>query len=143
MTDQELVEIATSFVVEAFNHNDWNKSKQALTPSALYNEVGMGREIRGADEIVHALQVWKQAMPDVKGTVTNAFAKDSMAVLEVRWEGTQTGPLDGPDGTIPASGRRQVTPSAWVFDFEGDKIAESRNYFDMYSLLKQVGAIAN
>ncbi len=44
-------------------------------------------------------------------------------------------------GTIPASGKRQVTPGAWILTFEGEKIKESHNYFDMLSLLTQIGAI--
>ena len=80
-------------------------------------------------------------MPDVKGTVTNAFASGNNAVLEVTWEGTQTGPMDGPGGTLPPSGKRQTTRAAWVFEFDGDKIKESRQYFDMLSFMQQIGAM--
>ncbi len=80
-------------------------------------------------------------MPDVKGTVTNALASGNSVVLEITWEGTQTGPLETPDGTIPASGKRAVTPATWVFDFEGDKIKESRQYFDMVTFLSQIDAM--
>ena len=38
-------------------------------------------------------------MPDVKGTVTNAFASGKKVTLEVTWEGTHTGPLTGSAGT--------------------------------------------
>ena len=80
-------------------------------------------------------------MPDATGTVTNALASGNTVTLQVTWEGTQTGPLKGPMGTIPASGRRQVTPAAWILTFEGEKIKESHHYFDMLSLLTQIGAI--
>lgn len=80
-------------------------------------------------------------MPDVKGTVTNAFASGNTVVLEINWQGTHTGPLEMPSGTIPASGKRQSTPSAWIFQFEGDRIKESRSYFDMVTLLQQIGAM--
>jgi predicted ester cyclase len=80
-------------------------------------------------------------MPDVKGNVTNAISSGNSVLLEVTWEGTQTGPLETPGGTIPPSGKRQTTLSAWVFEFEGDRIKESRNYFDMVSFLQQIGAM--
>lgn len=140
MAEQELVRIARD-VVDAFNAGDWERSKALLTPSALYNEVGTQRRLHGPAEIIPALQGWRQAMPDVKGTVTNAFATGNTAVLEVTWEGTHTGPLMGPGGTIPATAKRQVTPSAWIFEFDGDKIKESRNYFDMLAFLQQIGAV--
>ena len=56
------------------------------------------------------------------------------------WKGTHTGPLATPQGTLPASGKRQKTPAAFFFTFEGDKIKESRHYFDSMTLLKQIGA---
>ena len=49
---------------------------------------------------------------------------------------------ESPEGTIPASGKRQETPAACFFTFEGDKIKESRHYFDSMTLLKQIGADA-
>lgn len=136
----DLVNIARD-VVDAFNNDDWARSEAPLTPATLYNEVGTQRRLHGPAEIIPALQGWKQAMPDVKGTITNAVASGNTVTLEITWEGTQTGALEGPGGTIPASGKRQITPSAWIFEFDGEKIKESRHYFDMMSLLQQIGAL--
>ena len=127
--------------VEAFNVSDWERTKAILTPDYLYNEVGTQRHIQGPEEVVAALKGWKEAMPDATGTVTNAIVSGNTVTLQVTWEGTQTGPLEGPTGTIPASGKRQVTDSAWIFHFEGEKIKESHHYFDMLTLLTQIGAI--
>lgn len=43
-------------------------------------------------------------------------------------------------GTIPASGKRQKMPAAFIFDYENGKLKESRHYFDMLTFLKQIGA---
>ncbi|HEV8575233.1 MAG TPA: ester cyclase [Dehalococcoidia bacterium] len=139
MGEQDLIKVAKG-AVEAFNKDDLNRAS-ALLGTGVYNEVGTGRQLRGEAQILPALQGWRKAMPDVKGTVTNAFASGNKAVLEVTWEGTQTGPMDGPGGTLPPSGKRQTTPAAWVFEFEGDNIKESRQYFDMMSFMQQIGAI--
>ena len=80
-------------------------------------------------------------MPDATGTVTNALASGNTVTLQVTWEATHAGPLEGPMGTIPASGKRQVTPAAWILTFEGEKIKESHHYFDMLNLLAQIGAL--
>ncbi len=140
MTDEDRIEVARD-VVDAFNDGDWERTVALLTRDSLYNEVGTQQRLRGPEEIIRSLKGWKEAMPDVKGTVTSALATNGVAVLEVTWEGTHTGPLAGPAGTIPASGKRQSTASAWIFEFEGDKIKESRNYFDMLSFLQQIGAL--
>ena len=139
MTERDLVSIARE-VVDAFNVGDLERSV-ALQASGLYNEIGTQRRLSGRNEILEALKGWKQGMPDVTGTVKSAKAIGDTVVLEITWEGTQTGPLQTPGGTIPASGKRQVTPAAWIFEFEGDKIRESRHYFDMVAVLQQLGAM--
>ena len=127
--------------IEAFNASDWERTKAIMTPDYLYNEVGTQRSIQGPEAVVSALQGWKEAMPDATGTVTNAFASGNTVTLEITWEATHTGPLEGPMGTIPASGKLQVTPAAWILTFEGEKIKESHHYFDMLALLAQIGVI--
>jgi steroid delta-isomerase-like uncharacterized protein len=125
-------------VVEAFNNDDWDATR-TLIGGSTYNELGTQRSLTG-DAIIEALQGWKAAMPDVKGTVTGAVESGERVVLEVTWEGTQTGEMVTEQGTIPPSGRRQRTPSAFVFDFDGGTLKESRHYFDMLTFLKQIGA---
>ena len=139
MGEQDLIKLAKE-AVESFNKDDLDRAS-ALLGTGVYNEVGTGRRLQGQSEILPALQGWKKAMPDVKGTVTSAVASGNTAVLEVTWQGTQTGPLEGPGGALPPSGKRQTTPAAWVFEFDGDKIKESRQYFDMMSLMQQIGAM--
>lgn len=140
MAEQDLIKTART-IVEEFNKGDFDSLKKHLETGYLYNEVGTGRQIRGPADFTQAMQGWKQAMPDVKGKINHTCASGNTVVLELTWEGTQTGAFQGPTGTFPASGKRQVTPAAWVFQFSGDKIKESHHYFDMYSFLQQIGAL--
>ena len=126
--------------IEAFNAGDWNRVKSTLAPDSVYDEVGTQRRIQGADQIIEAFKGWRQAMPDVKGTVTNALASGNTATLQITWEGTQTGPLAGPGGTIPPSGKRQVTRAAFIATVEQGRIKDAYQYFDMMTLLQQLGA---
>ncbi len=128
-------------IVDAFNEADWGRYEALMADGAFYNEIGTGRELRGAADIISALKGWRTAMPDVKGTITNTLADGDTAVLEITWEGTQTGPMEGPGGTIPPSGKRQKTPSTWVLEIENGKMESSRHYFDMLSFLTQIGAM--
>jgi steroid delta-isomerase-like uncharacterized protein len=125
-------------VVEAFNNGDWDAARQLMGDST-YNELGTQRSLQG-EAIIEALQGWKSAMPDVKGTVTNSAEGGQQVLLEVTWEGTQTGEMVTDEGTIPPSGKRQKTPSAFIFEYESGKLKESRHYFDMLAFLKQIGA---
>jgi steroid delta-isomerase-like uncharacterized protein len=125
--------------VEAFNNADWDEVTTYFGNST-YHEFGTQRSLSGIDAILEVMRGWKAAMPDVRGTVTGAVEQGQRVVLEIMWEGTQTGEMLSEQGTIPASGKRQKTPAAFVFDYEDGTLKESRHYFDMLTFLKQIGA---
>jgi steroid delta-isomerase-like uncharacterized protein len=139
LTADAMLKIARA-QVDAFSRGDWEGVRAGLASESRYDELGTERKMEGAEKIVELFKGWKQAFPDAAGTVTNAVASGDMAALEVTWAGTHTGPLVTAEGTIPASGKRQETPAAIFFTFAGDKIKESRHYFDSLTLLKQIGA---
>ena len=138
-TADELVKIARK-QIDAFNNGDWEQLQALLASDSRYDELGTERTIEGPEKIIELFKGWKMAFPDAVGTVTSAVASGNSAALEVTWTGTHTGPLGTAEGTIPASGKRQETPSAIFFAFEGEKIKVSRHYFDSMTLLKQIGA---
>jgi steroid delta-isomerase-like uncharacterized protein len=138
MTDK-MVKIARE-QVDAFNNSDWERVRAGLASDSRLDELGTERKIDGPEKIVELFKGWKQAFPDAAGTVKSTYASGDTAILEVTWKGTHSGPLTTAEGTIPASGKRQETPAAIFFTFEGDKIKESRHYFDSLTLLKQIGA---
>jgi predicted ester cyclase len=74
----------------------------------------------------------------IKDSVTNALATGNTVILEVTWQETHTGTLVGPKGTVPATGKQQTTRASWVLNFDGDKIKESRHYFDMLAFMQQL-----
>jgi steroid delta-isomerase-like uncharacterized protein len=141
LTTDEIVKLARK-QIEAFNAGDWEQLRAMLASDARYDELGTQRKIEGREMIVELYKGWKTAFPDATGTVTSAVASGDKAALEITWQGTHTGPLESAEGTIPASGKHQETPAACFFTFEGDKIKESRHYFDSLTLLKQIGAAA-
>jgi steroid delta-isomerase-like uncharacterized protein len=141
LTTEEIVKIARA-EVDAFNNGDWERLQAMFTSDSRYDELGTQRMIEGSEKIVELFKGWKMAFPDATGMVTSALGSGNTAALEVTWTGTHTGPLVTAEGTIPASGKRQETPAAIFFTFEGDKIKESRQYFDSMTLLKQIGAAA-
>jgi steroid delta-isomerase-like uncharacterized protein len=138
-TEDKMVKIVRE-QVDAFNSGDWERMRAGLASDARYDELGTERKVDGPETIVELYKGWKKAFPDATGRVTGAFASGDTAALEVIWTGTHSGPLTTADGTIPASGKRQKVPAAIFYAFEGDKIKESRHYFDSLTLLKQIGA---
>ena len=128
-------------LIDAFNQADWDRLRGLLATAVRYTETGTGRRVEGVDAYLQLCQGWKEAFSDAAGTVTNAVAGDGNAVLELRWEGTHTGPLDTPAGSVPASGSRiSVDASFWV-RYEGEAIQEIHHHLDVLTLLQQIGAL--
>ena len=140
MAEQNLIQAARG-LVEAFNTSDWEGCKAAMTSDCVYDEVATSRRLQGIGDILTCWQDWKEALPDVKGTVNNTCATGNTVVLEVTWKGTHTGPLKGPSGDVPATGKPVTTRSGWILEFDGGKITESRQYFDMLSFMQQLGLL--
>jgi steroid delta-isomerase-like uncharacterized protein len=106
-----------------------------------YSETGTGRRVEGADAYLELCRGWRAAFPDVAGTITEAVSGDSVAVLEIRWEGTHTGPLATPAGTVPPSGSRLAVDASFWAGFQDGRMHDLRHHLDVLALLQQVGAL--
>ncbi len=125
--------------VEAFNAGDWDRLRELLADDCVFEELATGRRMHGPDETIDVLASWKRGFPDARGTVTNVVPSGDHVALEITWEGTHTGPLESPLGAIPASGRRAMLPAVQVTKVRDGRIEESRHFFDLVGLLRQIG----
>lgn len=127
-------------LVEAYNNGDWERFRASHAPDVVYEEIGTGQRVEGMDEYMQLLEGWTQAIPDGAATIRRTVESGDIVVMELVWEGTQTGALQTPGGTLPASGRQiEVEATMWS-DFEGDKVRETRHYVDIMTMLQQLGA---
>ena len=123
----------------AYNDKNWGGVKASLTPDFVYDEIATGRKVQGVDQVLALFQGWAAAIPDSQATFHNAYASGDTVVLEVTWRGTHQGPLQTPKGPIPATGKRIEIRSCLVCEMAGDKIKAQRQYFDMATMLQQIG----
>jgi steroid delta-isomerase-like uncharacterized protein len=127
--------------VEAFNKGDWDSFRATLTSDCVYQELATQRSVQGPDALIELAKGWRKAFPDVKGTVGTAIESDDKVALEIVWDGTQSGELASAMGPIKPSYKRAKTPAVQVVTFRGDKISETHHYFDLMTLLVQIGAM--
>jgi steroid delta-isomerase-like uncharacterized protein len=130
-------------LIEAFNTSDWARFKAPLAADVVYEETGTERRIQGADAYVQVSKDWKQAFPDAKGTIRNRLSSGNAVVQEVLWEGTQTGALPTPSGTLPPSGRRVMVPAIVWLTFQGDQIQEVHHHIDVMGMMQQLGVMSS
>ena len=138
MTNQQLINVAKAQVV-AFNEKDWKKVKEIVTADFTYDEVATHRKTEGLDQYLEVCQGWATAFPDAHGTFENAFVASGKVVLEITWRGTHTGPMQTPDGEIPATGKSVEFRACQIVEIEGGKAKSVRQYFDMMTLMQQLG----
>jgi steroid delta-isomerase-like uncharacterized protein len=127
----------------AFSSSSWTDYRATLSSDAIYEEVASSERVVGMERFVTAVQRWKNAFPDMKATITRGYTVGDRVIVEVEWEGTHTGPLEGTFGTVAATQRRSRVNAIILFTVKQGKIVESRNYFDVLTVLKQLGVSPN
>ncbi len=135
-----LVDLAKKHL-EALGKQDWKTYRAMLTDRVIYEEEPTQRRIEGADPFVDVVKKWQQAFPDLHANIKQLLASGDAVVAEIEWEGTHRGQLDGPFGPIPPKGAHGKVPAVVVMRFDGDKIRECRQYFDLMTLLRNIGAV--
>ncbi len=140
MTAHQLLDVVEAHVA-AFNAGDWEQDAALHTADTVFEDKAGQLRYTGWTQVLGMFQAWKHAMPDVTVAITAGVANDTMVMIEVRMEGTQTGPLAGPTGEIPASGKRIRFEGVLAYRFAHGKIADTRYYYDLFTLLQQAGAL--
>jgi predicted ester cyclase len=120
---------------DAFNSKDLDRLASYGHPDARLINVPFGAKLGFREDA----EMWLKAFSDAKCEVTNVVAQGDTVVAEFTGRGTHDGPLKGPTGDIPATGRRAEVQCIQVYRFRGEKIAECRLYFDAATMLAQLG----
>ena len=138
ISPQSLINTAKA-TINAYNDKNWDKAKATMTTDFVYDEVGTRRKLQGIDEVLDAWKGWARAFPDSKATFHTALVQDNTVVLEVTWNGTHQGLLETPHGSIPATGKPIEIRACGLMEVAGEKNRAWRHYFDMATMLEQLG----
>ncbi len=139
MPQKSVADLAKEQVI-AYNEKDWDRARAALAPEVVYDEVGTHRKLKGVDDVLTAWKGWATAIPDSRATFHSETVSGNTAVLEITWNGTHSGPLNTGEREIPATGKKIELRAIQVVDVADDRVKSVRQYFDMGTLLQQIGA---
>lgn len=84
--------------IECYNAGDFDRLRSLLADDFYEEELATERRLEGADARVAAARAWKRAFPDEHGTIAAVYTSGNTVVVELSWEGTQSGPIVMPDG---------------------------------------------
>jgi steroid delta-isomerase-like uncharacterized protein len=100
-----------------------------------YEVVATGEVFEGAAAVSAFYRETHTAFPDFRLELVALHHADRAVVAEVAFRGTQTGAWRG----LPATGRAVDYRFAGVFEFEEDHLVCERLYFDVLTVMRQVG----
>jgi steroid delta-isomerase-like uncharacterized protein len=129
--------VATALAVyDAFNSRDLDKAVSATNENILWEDHGRGVTTKTRAELKDSFKEWADGFSDGKITDTKAIDAGDTVIVEYIGRGTN----DGPMGPAPATGKRVSLPFVDIVHFDKDgKISGGASYYDMFSLLVQMG----
>jgi len=143
MTEAEL----PASVVEslkAWNEHDIDAILAGLTDDVVLSQPG-GGPIRGKAAVAADLKMTFTAFPDF-----HLIPEESHLFLSVdkqsfvstwTWTATMTGPLTGPLGSVPATGKPVVLSGAAVCQIRDGLVSQYTQYWDDLSFMQQLGLL--
>jgi steroid delta-isomerase-like uncharacterized protein len=128
-------------LIEAFNKDDFDTVAALCAPDITYIEKGTNKTAQGVDAVLEVARGWKASFSDLRGNIWSSASCGNSSVLEIRWTGTNDGPLETPGGTVPATGKSVEFDDAQIYEVTDGKVTEFRNYGDFITMLTQLGLI--
>jgi steroid delta-isomerase-like uncharacterized protein len=138
LSPQQLIDAAKAPLL-AYNQKDWKAVRSSIAQDFIYDEVGTRRKVQGAEQTITLWQGWAEAMPDSKATIDNAVSSGNTVLFELTWRGTHNGPLQTPKGSFAPTGKKIEVRACAVVELVDGKAKLQRHYFDMATLLQQLG----
>jgi steroid delta-isomerase-like uncharacterized protein len=138
MAQKSLIDAAKSPVI-AYGEKNWKAVRDSVKPDIRYEEPATHRETHGIDQLLSVWQGWGTAFPDSKATFKSAFGSGDTVALEVTWRGTHKGPLQTPGGRVEPTGKAIEVPACLVVTIADGKAKSMHHYFDMATLMQQLG----
>ena len=141
MCDHKDAERYTDGAVATVNARDWDGYGAFFAEDVAMRFPGaIDGSVSGRAARVGFVKGIMRAFPDGRISRVRVFGMGDWGCCQFAFEGTNTGPLAGSDGTdTPATGRRAAFPYCVVARWEGGEIVEFDEYFDRLEMLAQLG----
>jgi predicted ester cyclase len=136
MDSEHLIELGER-LAKAFNSSEWGAYSAAMTNDTLYESPRA--QARGPEQILEFVKSVKVAYPDMTATATNVLTCGNTLVRELTWEGTNSGPMTTPQGTIPPTNRRITFKGVVLLEASDDgRVVALREYYDRAAIMAQM-----
>ncbi len=127
----------------ATNQRDFEAWMSLHTDGACRTAPELSEPLCGRELMRGAIEILSRAFPDYHLELVQVVAQGEWLSLRIHTSGTMTGPLLLSSGVeVPPTGRTIDQEWSALVRFEGEQIAQFDEYYDQYTLMVQLGLIA-
>jgi len=110
-----------------------------FTEDGTFTDESIPYTYRGPDELGKTVEVYAKAFPDMHRELHTFYVVDNVVIVQLSLQGTHTGPLELPGGTVPPTGKRMDAPCCDVFELVDGRIKRFDCYAEASVIAKQLG----
>jgi ketosteroid isomerase-like protein len=129
-------EIVDQFWIH-FESGNLNALAEHLHPDCQFRMPGV--EVRDRNALLGMLAGYRTAFPDLRHRAHHSVESGDTVAIELTAEGTHTGPMQTPEGTIPATGKRVTWESCDYIRIRDGKIFSWHVYHDPTAFFSALG----
>ncbi|MGH7907028.1 MAG: ester cyclase [Candidatus Binataceae bacterium] len=135
MSNDEMLAVVRRHL-EMENAYRLEETLDTLTPDCIFEDIALGERLEGHAGASSYYQRWWRAFPDLNWSVQRrTFAADCL-FSELIIRGTHQGDFFG----LAPTSRRIELPLIAVVDFTAGRMAGERMYYDLATIMRQLGA---
>lgn len=125
---------------ESMSSGDIDSAMSVMHDNFVNHDMGTGQVMEGLDENRADMENWINTFSDMKVEVLNHVESGDTVVTEMKMSGVNIGDMEMPDGSkIPATGNSIEMNSCQVAKFQDGKIIKATQYYNMMSMMAQLG----
>ena len=138
MSSQDNITVAHAFH-QAWAERNPDKGAAVIANDCEFVDVPRGEIQRGPQGYRHDYERWRTAFPDGTVEITKVIAEGDWVVVEYTNSGTNTGPLRTAIGDFPPTNRKIKVKYCSVMQIKDGKVISGRDYYDVSTILRQLG----
>jgi ketosteroid isomerase-like protein len=116
--------------------------KSLFTADGIFIDESVKVTYKG-DELDYPVRQYHTAFADMHRELYDVWTMGETVIVRLALQGTHSGPLRTPFGTIPPTGNKMDAPCVDVFELENGKIKKFDCYPEGSIILTQLGVIKN
>ncbi len=126
----------------AWDERNPDRGAAVIAEDCEFVDVPRGEIQHGPEGYRHDYERWRTAFPDGTVEITNVIAEGEWVVVEFTNSGMNTGPLRTAIGDFPPTKRKIEVSYCSVMQIKDGKVISGRDYYDVSTILSQLGLVS-